>query len=346
MQTEPPKADPRKRKRRWFQFSLRSLLVLTTFVAIGTALVKGLTADRHANVDLDFRTGPWPETDLSVAIIKGDDPLVRKILSSNPSAARMADRDGMTPLHWAAKADKPTAVDLLLRAKAIVDAPTTYRTTALMLAYDPVVAQRLLAAGADPTILGMRGWSAYRLAASRGDSMVLSCFRNAGFRPDLLAAIELNDLARTKELIAANPSVARKAIGSDSTPLHVATQQGNLSIARILIDAGADCNARDSRRSTPLHNAALWGGRELIVLLKEHGADLAATDCNGDTPLHNASSLGNVEAVRTLLSMGASRRVKNIEGESPMESALRLQENGIDRAPVLEEFRLFDGGKN
>jgi hypothetical protein len=30
MQTEPPKADPPKRKRRWFQFSLRDLLALIT----------------------------------------------------------------------------------------------------------------------------------------------------------------------------------------------------------------------------------------------------------------------------------------------------------------------------
>ena len=29
MQTEPPKADPPKRKRRWFQFSLRTLLIFT-----------------------------------------------------------------------------------------------------------------------------------------------------------------------------------------------------------------------------------------------------------------------------------------------------------------------------
>ena len=34
MQTEPPEADPPKRKRRWFQFSLRSLLIgVTLFCA-------------------------------------------------------------------------------------------------------------------------------------------------------------------------------------------------------------------------------------------------------------------------------------------------------------------------
>ena len=30
MQTEPPKADPPKRKRRWYQFSQRDLLALIT----------------------------------------------------------------------------------------------------------------------------------------------------------------------------------------------------------------------------------------------------------------------------------------------------------------------------
>ena len=37
MQTEPPKADPPKRKRRWFQFSLRTLLIFTLICAIPCA---------------------------------------------------------------------------------------------------------------------------------------------------------------------------------------------------------------------------------------------------------------------------------------------------------------------
>jgi hypothetical protein len=39
MQTEPPKADPPKRKRRWFQFSLRSLMIFTAICAIGSVWV-------------------------------------------------------------------------------------------------------------------------------------------------------------------------------------------------------------------------------------------------------------------------------------------------------------------
>ena len=37
MQTEPSKADPPKHKRRWYQFSLRTLLIFTVICAIGCA---------------------------------------------------------------------------------------------------------------------------------------------------------------------------------------------------------------------------------------------------------------------------------------------------------------------
>ena len=39
MESEPSKAKPPKRKRRWFQFSLRTLLIFTVVCAIGFALV-------------------------------------------------------------------------------------------------------------------------------------------------------------------------------------------------------------------------------------------------------------------------------------------------------------------
>jgi hypothetical protein len=38
MEAEPPKAEPPKRKRRWFQFSLRTLFVVTAVVAVQCAV--------------------------------------------------------------------------------------------------------------------------------------------------------------------------------------------------------------------------------------------------------------------------------------------------------------------
>ena len=39
MEAEPPKAEPPKRKRRWFQFSLRTLMIFTLICAVGCAWV-------------------------------------------------------------------------------------------------------------------------------------------------------------------------------------------------------------------------------------------------------------------------------------------------------------------
>ena len=39
MQTEPSKADPPKRKRGWFQFSLRTLMIMVTLLAVACGYV-------------------------------------------------------------------------------------------------------------------------------------------------------------------------------------------------------------------------------------------------------------------------------------------------------------------
>src|SRR5260221_655750 len=39
MQSEPPRADPPKRKRRWFQYSLRTLLIFVTLVGLFCGLI-------------------------------------------------------------------------------------------------------------------------------------------------------------------------------------------------------------------------------------------------------------------------------------------------------------------
>jgi hypothetical protein len=38
MEAEPPEFEPPKRKRHWFQFSLRTLMILTLLIGIGMAI--------------------------------------------------------------------------------------------------------------------------------------------------------------------------------------------------------------------------------------------------------------------------------------------------------------------
>ncbi len=53
MRTEPSKTDPPKRKRRWFQFSLRTLLAVAAIAAVQCAVYFPMLREWEANRELD-----------------------------------------------------------------------------------------------------------------------------------------------------------------------------------------------------------------------------------------------------------------------------------------------------
>jgi ankyrin repeat protein len=63
------------------------------------------------------------------------------------------------------------------------------------------------------------------------------------------------------------------------TALHYACQNGNLKMAKILIEGGADVNAGDF--NTPIFLCALYGYSEIFKFLIENGADIHAKNSYG-----------------------------------------------------------------
>ena len=95
--------------------------------------------------------------------------------------------------------------------------------------------------------------------------------------------------------------------GTRSTPLIIASSNGNLEVATLLLDRGADPNkARADTGATPLRMASGDGHLEMATLLLDRGADpnKARMD-NGSAPLHYASQKGHLEVARLLLDRGA-----------------------------------------
>jgi ankyrin repeat protein len=73
-------------------------------------------------------------------------------------------------------------------------------------------------------------------------------------------------------------------LSQDRTPLHLAIYSNFSKIVRMLIDAGADVEAKTNSGMTPLHWASYKDNIELAKLLLDAGADLEAKDNEGNMP--------------------------------------------------------------
>ncbi|MDE2767101.1 MAG: ankyrin repeat domain-containing protein [Chloroflexota bacterium] len=106
------------------------------------------------------------------------------------------------------------------------------------------------------------------------------------------------------------------------TPLHLVASYGaNRSVVGVLLERGADIDARDNYGDTPLHTAIASDRLDVAVVLLENGADVDARDDFGDTPLHTAARVSKASAVEVLLDFGADIEAKDELDNTPLEEA-------------------------
>ncbi|KAL3310870.1 hypothetical protein Ciccas_010559 [Cichlidogyrus casuarinus] len=124
------------------------------------------------------------------------------------------------------------------------------------------------------------------LAAKRGNIIELVSHLNEkspivtdwlGFSPLHLAC--MNGHFTVSEILCSRASVAVDARTKvDKTALHLASQKGYLDIVQLLLNFGADVNAKDMLLMTALHWACENRHLPVISLLLDHGADLYAVN--------------------------------------------------------------------
>jgi ankyrin repeat protein len=79
--------------------------------------------------------------------------------------------------------------------------------------------------------------------------------------------------------------------------------------------------AANAQRVAPLHAAAAVQDRASLRLLLDRGADPNAKQQSDYTPLHGAASRGDIEAAKLLLARGAERDAKAADGMTPADVA-------------------------
>jgi len=232
-----------------------------------------------------------------------------------------ASPDGATALLWAAQWDDVPTTDLLLLAGADVNTSNDYGVTPLFFAAlngSTAMTERLLRAQGNPNAVLLSGETLLMTAARTGKASVVSALLTAG----------------------ANVNTRTTLMGQ--TALMWALSERHLPVARLLIEHGADLQARSASGFGPLLFAVRQGDLEAVEMLIAHGADLHETAANGTGVLHMAVIRGHLALAEFLLAQGVDPNADEA-GYTPLHWAAGTWETATTRDYGVREWQTLVG---
>jgi uncharacterized protein len=283
-----------------------------------------------------------------------------KLLLREGANAKVANRFGATPLSEAAQAGSAAIVEALLNAGAdpktlVTDDGETVLMVAARAGHLEVV-KLLVARGADVNAHeNYRGQTALMWAAAEKHPDVVK------YLLDHSADGKIRSFDRDNKMpkLSAASSITPMARGG-LTALHFAAREGDVESARWLLDAGVDPDQRDGDETPAITVGIMNKQYTLAKFLLDRGANPNIADVRGRTPLYAAvdarnedysalptrkgvDPLPSIDLIRALLDKGADPNmalVRNLPGRSGMDAGDTSLDEGT--TPLMRAARAGD----
>ncbi len=223
--------------------------------------------------------------DVNATDVRGDTALVTaamdgkldttKVLLELGADVNARGRYGSSPLMWAAQQNHLEVVKLLLSHGASVNDKNEECVTALMeaalLGHGDMI-DLLLSSGADINAADKQGCTALLRAAERSHKEVVDQLIARGAKTTLHVASWRGDLKEVRRLVQNGADVNMRGGSFRRTPLMYAVASERVEVVKLLLDNGADANARDYNCGTALEIAKEGNYKEIERLLRARGA--------------------------------------------------------------------------
>lgn len=287
----------------------------------------------------------WTQCHLSIIFDKPDN-IKKTIATSSKSDLESEDRDGNTPLIWAAFRGHTGAVKQLLTkgiSLDLINKKNKHGNNALTMAINNNhwhTAEILFLNGA-------------RLPENQGEKLLDYAFEHQQFQ--MILFILKNGISKvTNEMkslmnVKALEWLEKQNLDISEPTLDLAIQKGmyekaeklilnanlkdlpiqylydciipnssaHLKIAELLLKVGVDVNG-EGRKESPLFTAANKGSLEFVKLFLKFGAQVDKPNDKGNTPLWMACCNGFLDVAAELLNNKANPNAANLKGDTPL----------------------------
>lgn len=304
------------------------------------ALQAGVRANDPARVKAALDAGaavdardPMGGTALLAATWTGNPALVSLLLAHGADVNMRHRETAATPLYYAVITSKPEIARLLLDAGADVLVRYKNEQTALHLAAARTsvsIIEMLLSSHAPLAAVNVDGNSPLNESVLHNQPAALHCLLQHGANVNQVRAVDGRTLmhqACMKGYRGLIPILLQAGADREAkdrfgqTPLDLALAYKNSPVIPELLKASTGSATPDSGAEQAMEAATLRGQTEIVRLLVQNGFDVNRETTAGSTYLHDAALKNQVKIAELLIQAGAKLEARNRAGRTPLHDA-------------------------